>query len=160
MTNVADDQSAVTAVEAKRKLVYGSLMLYGMETVPLRERAMDQAVLGALIGSSKTKPFKSGEIQSNLRVGTGNVSFRPEVVHDALKRLRQKEQVDCVEDRKKSAYFLTAEGEKVTVQCVGKTNDLFAPVLEELLENTDHLISRPQAVEVCKDFICTAFVRF
>jgi len=160
MTNIASDQSAATAAEAKRKLVYGSLMLYGMETVPLRERAMDQAVLGALIGSSKTKPFKSGEIQSNLRIGTGNVSFRPEVVHETLRRLHQREQVGSVEDRKKLAYYLTAEGEQVTVEGVGKTNNLFAPVLEELLENTDHLIARPQAVEVCKDFICTAFVRF
>jgi hypothetical protein len=160
MDDLADNQSALLAVEAKRKLVYGSFMLYGMETVPLRERAMDQAVLGALVGSSKEKPFKNGEIQSHLRVGTGNVSFRPEIINETLRRLHQRGQVDCLEERRKNVYFLTTEGERVTSEGVGKTNDLFAPVLDELLQNSEHFILRSQAIEVCKDFICTAFVRF
>ena len=54
---------------------------------------------------------------------------------------------------------LTIPGSTVE-ELIGNAETLFKPVLEELLRDTGHLLTRSVAEAVCRQFICECFARF
>jgi DNA-binding PadR family transcriptional regulator len=159
MTQPTNTTPVLDSAEAKRALIYGALMLYGAETIPLRERALDQAVLAALIGSSLKAPLKNGDIQRRLRTGIGNIDLRPELISATVRRLNQSGLISIIEEKKKPAYYLTDSGEEVIQESAGKAECLFEPVLAEILNHSDESLDKSQAASVLRDFISSAFSR-
>ena len=160
MSNVLNPIDPAEAVESKRRLIYGSLMLYSAESIPLRDRALEAAVLAALVGASAGQPLKNGDIQHNLRTGIGNVDLRPELIRRTLDHLVEKGLVVQAEQRQKLVYYLSEDGEARTREGTREARSLFQPVLSEILEHAGDNLDREQATAVLEDFICTSFARF
>jgi hypothetical protein len=120
-------------IEDERRLILGTLMTHGPETVLLRERALDQLVLAALFGSSETRAFKNGDIQKHLREGLTEINIRPETINQTLDRLLATGQVQSYEERKKKVYFTTQSGNEILQKRGEEAESLLEPVLDEIL---------------------------
>jgi hypothetical protein len=144
----------------KRRLVFGSFMLYAPETGALRERAMEHTVLAALVGSSSESRMKNGNIQQHLRLGSAGTILQPEIILKTLKSLEAKGLVDeTADDLGKPGYFLTTEGMEQANREVGRVSALLNPVLDEMLQHTNHVIPQELGKRVCTDFICSVFTQ-
>ena len=160
MTKTLDEMASADPLEEKRQLIFGSLMLYSAESIPLRDRALEAAVLAALVGSSLEKPMRNGDVQRIIRAGLGEIGVRQEVIRETLHRLIDKGLVQAAEFMRKPVYYLTEAGDRRTRQGTLEAQSLFDPVLEEILANADQGLDRKQAASVSKDFISSAFARF
>lgn len=143
----------------KRQLIYASLIRYAPEAVPLRERVLDRLVMNALSASSVTNPHRLGTISKNLALGPG-AHVRAEVVQEALARLIAENKVVPTLLRKRHAYYLTDGAKEEVQRLIESSEDLFQPVLQRLLENTDHLVKAEIGASICQSFICESFSRF
>lgn len=160
MTKTLDQMATVDPLEEKRQLIFGSLMLYSAESIPLRDRALEAAVLAGLVGSTPEKSMRNGDVQRIIRAGIGEIGLRQEVIRETLHRLIDKGLVQAAEFMRKPAYYLTEAGEARTRQGTLEAQSLFDPVLDEILANADQGLNKNQAASVLKDFISTAFARF
>ena len=148
------------ADEQKRLFLYASLMRYGAETVPLRERAIDRLVLSALLGSTSGRVFKNGAIQKILKDGLSGLTLRPEIINESLSRLESQGKVVHVTERLKDAFFLPEQETNSLGEVIKSAEDTLGPVLSRLLENTEVLINHEVAQTICKKFLCLCFSRF
>jgi hypothetical protein len=148
------------AVAQKRFLLYASLMRYGAETVPLRERAVDQLVLSALLGSSVDNAFKNGRIQETLSKGMNGIKLRPELIKESLGRLEFQGKVNHITERSKDVFFLLEPEVKRLGDVIKSSEDTLRPVLSRLLENTETLVSPEIAQMICKKFLALSFAKF
>lgn len=160
MSTTLDFSDPVDPVEEKRRLIFGALMLYSAEAIPLRERALEAAVLAGLVGSTADRPMKNGDLQRLLRAGIGEIDLRPEVIRETLNRLIAKDLVRSFERMLKPVYHLTEIGEARTRQGTSEVHSLFEPVMVEILADGDDGLDKAQAAAVSKEFICTAFARY
>jgi hypothetical protein len=156
----AKTAAASPDLDAKRRMIFASLIRYSPETVPLRERILDRVVLTGLAGSNNSNTFKIGQIIGNLVTASTCTQFRVERVQEALQRLAHSGHVDYVETFKKKSYFLTSSGEAELNRVIRSSEDLFKPVLDRLLEHTGHLASREVGESVCQNFLFECFARF
>jgi hypothetical protein len=147
-------------VDEKRQVVYSSLLRYGTEAVSLRERALDRAVLGALIGSAADDPFRVGRIRENLHYRPEAPQIRQGAVQESIGRLKGEGKVDQTELRKVNAYFLTPAGAQEVTQVINSSEELFDPVLRGLLRDTAHLCSFDEGAHVFRKFVFECFGRF
>jgi hypothetical protein len=135
-------------------------MRYAPETVPLRERALDSLVLGALSGTTSDTPLRVGKISNNLSLGPNGPVVRAEVIQDSIARLIASERVSPTQLKTRHAYYLTKKGHADLARLISSSETLFEPVLQRLLVNTDHLLPAKIAKSVCQTFICECFARF
>jgi len=160
MSQVLRAVAVTDSAEARRRLIFGALMLYSAESIPLRERALEAAVLAALVGSTAGNPLRNGDVQRNLRAGIGNIDVRPEVIRNTLEQLAASGLVGKGALRQKDVYYLTESGNARTGAGASESRNLFEPVLSEILEHAGDDIDKTQATTVLEEFICTAFARF
>src|SRR5688572_30093274 len=135
-------------LEDKRKAVYASLLRFSNEAESLRERASDRVVLGALLGSSLSDPFRVGRIQEPLTFGSTECVFRPETIVSCLERLQKVGLVVATSLRTRNAYYITEEGENAASKLIVQTTDLFEPVIERLFKDTKGFIDSDVAGQV------------
>jgi hypothetical protein len=159
MANVST-RNAVSATDERRQIVFASLLRYAPETAPLRERALDRLVQVALLNATEQVPFKVGQIQAALLFGPTAPCIRAEIIHESIGRLIANDRVRHIEYKKKKAYHLTDDARAEVAKLLGSAEDLFNPVLDLLLENTSHLLSRAAGEDVCRKFICECFASF
>src|SRR5437868_12431313 len=107
------------SIEEKRQVLYSSLLRYTAEVVPLRERALDRVVLGALIGSTEEEPFRVGKIQENLHFGSNAPEIRNNAIQETLRRLEAQDKVRHELLRERHAYYLAPQAEEDVRQVVG-----------------------------------------
>jgi hypothetical protein len=155
----ASPQPSLT-LEERRQFIFASLLRYAPETASLRERALDRIVLAALLGSTEIFPYRVGRVQSALVLAPDAPVIRPEIIQGSLQRLTTAGKVKPTEVNKRHAYFLTPEAAQEVTELIGSGEDLFRPVLNRLLENTDHLLPRATAETICREFISECFARF
>jgi|GEM_PF-3499715 len=148
------------STEEKRQVVYASLVRFAPEAGPLRDRAVHRAVLGALIGSSSTNPYRLGHIRGNMTFGSETVSLRTEVVQKGLADLEVKGFVDNTLLRERHAYFITTQGQKEVDKLVVPVVDLFQDVNDKLFRDIDSAISAETAATIFRRFACECFGRF
>jgi len=147
-------------IEERRQVVYSSLLRYGTEAVSLRERALDRAVLGALIGSSSDQPFRVGKIRENLHYRPDAPQIRQETVQESIVRLREAGKVEQVLLRKVNAYHLTATGAEEVIDVINSSEELFEPVIRNLLRDTAHMFPFDEGAHVFRRFLFECFGRF
>jgi hypothetical protein len=146
------------SLDDKRQAVYSSLLRYSSEVVPLRERVLDRVVLGALIGSSESEPFRLGRIQLNLKFGSNAPEIRTEAIQEALKRLIKGEKVVSTELKKRHAYHLTNSGQEELSSLLVSADALFTVVLDNMLKDAD--VPQDLGRSVCRKFIFECFARY
>ena len=146
--------------DQKRQLIFASLVRYAPELGHLRERALDRVILGALLGSTESRPLRVGDIVGNLRLAANAPSIRPEIVQDSLRRLVAEGKVCQTEAKKKHVYYLTDETNRDVAQVARFAEDLFHPVVNRMLKDTAHLFTFGVGSSVCRGFICECFARF
>src|SRR5512146_3191527 len=100
-TQVARDPD----LDSKRQLIIASLLRFTPESASLRDRILDQLVLGGLLGSSPTHPYHVGESQSNILFGPTSQHFRAERISETLNRLGEQGKVKTLPKDKKNAYY-------------------------------------------------------
>jgi hypothetical protein len=144
----------------QRQLIYASLLRYAPETAALRERALDRLVLWSLAGSDHENPYRVGRIASQLVLGPHAPVIRTEVIQETLNRLIDSGKVRPSQLKGRHAYYLADDAVDDVRQLKQVAEDLFAPVLKRMLENTDHLISFENGSAVCRDFIFECFSQF
>lgn len=144
----------------KRQVIYASLMRYAPEATSLRERLLDRLVLAALIGSSQHHPFRIGDIRANILFAPSVSRIRTEVIQESLQRLLKAGMVQPTELKSRHAYYLTGAAATEIEQLVSSGEDLFAPVLSRMLENTAYLFPYEVGSSVCRAFLCECFARF
>ena len=152
--------AATLSLDHKRQVIYSSLLRFSAETVPLREAALDHVVLGALIGSSLEKPFKIGQVQSNLSFGDTSPQIREDVVRQALGRLVEQEKVVEHHGLARKSFYLNQKGTDELSRMIGSSQNMFDAVLETLLQHTQSLFTYEQGCVVCRKFIFECFSRF
>lgn len=148
------------SIEDKRKTVFSSLLRYQSDIIPLRQRALDRVVLGALIGSTEDSPYRVGKIRTNLKLGTAGASLRDIVIQDSLQQLIQQGKVIEGELLKRRAYFLSDSGLEEVNSQIESVASLFDKVLTVLLKDTENLVSFQVASVVCRRFIFECFARY
>jgi hypothetical protein len=126
---------AALTLDEKRQLIFASLLRYAPETAPLRDRALDQLVAGALLGSSENEPFRIGKISASLVFGS-DAPIRVGVIQESLERLIAVDKVRRTELNSRHAYHLTPGATEEMGRLVRSTEDLFKPVFDQLLANT------------------------
>lgn len=152
--------STADALEEQRQLLYSSVLRYTSEPITLRERVLDRVVLGGLIGSSESDPFRIGHIVQNLHLGKTSLKLRTETIQETLNRLIAANSVRGAMLSKRHAYYLTAEAE---AQISGVTNVAqqdFDSALSRMLKNTSRLIEFETAASICRRFIFECFARY
>lgn len=75
------------AIEQQRQLLYSAVLRYTSEPITLRERVLDKLVLGGLIGSNESEPFRLGRIALNLHLGETPLRLRTETIQETINRL-------------------------------------------------------------------------
>lgn len=151
---------AIPSAEEQRQTLYACLLRYTPEAGALRDRAMDRLVQTALLGSDEEHPYRIGRIQQNLTLGTQTLLFRPDLIQEALERLKAKELACQTELLKRHAYYLTPLASTELHEFLKSSQALFDPVVTRLLKDTSHLQSPDTCAAVCKAFMCEAFARF
>jgi hypothetical protein len=117
-------------------------------------------VISALLGSSAASPCRIGRIQAALTLGTGAPALRPESLQAVLRRLIESGKVLQVEVQKRHAYHLTEIASEDVAAMVGSGEDMFKPVLDRMLDNSEHLLMRKDGETICRTFISECFTRF
>ena len=148
------------SIEEKRQVLYSSLLRYTAEVVPLRERALDRVVLGALIGSTEEEPYRVGKIQENLHFGSNAPEIRNDAIQGTLRRLETLDKVRHTLLRKNHAYYLAPQAEEDVREVIGSAEPLFNTVLGKILRDTDHLFNYETGAAVCRKFFFECFARF
>jgi len=143
-----------------RQVLYAALLRYAPETISLRERVLDRLVLGALIGTDESIRLRMGAIRDNLRFGPDAPQIREEVVKEALDRLVQCGKVKQEKQRKVNVYCLVAGANEDLEHALQTAVNLFNPVLNKLLQNTEHLLAFETGEVICRAFISECFARF
>ncbi len=148
------------SIEEKRQVLYSSLLRYRAEMIPLRERALNRVVMGALIGSTEEEPFRLGRIQENLRFGSNKPEIRNEMIQETLERLIAADAVRQTQLLKRHAYYLTERGKEDIGNVLMSSEELFNNVLRRMLRNTEGTVSYEVGAFVCRKFIFECFARF
>lgn len=148
------------SIEEKRQVLYSSLLRYRAEMIPLRERALNRVILGALIGSTEGDPFRLGRIQDNLRFGSNKPEIRNEIIQETLERLIGAEAVGHTELLKRHAYYLTEKGQDDIGTVLMSSEELFSNVLRRLLRDITATVPPNTAASVFRKFIFGCFARF
>jgi len=146
--------------ESQRQILYACLLRYAPETSPLRERALDRLVLGALLGSDPEHPSRMGRIQKNLMLGTRALTFRLDQIQQVLGRLIADGRVAEVEYGRRHAYHLTPRASEELRRAIDYSESLFERVLRDLLKDTEHHMPYELGAAVCRTFICECLARF
>jgi len=155
-----ENVTASLSIEEKRQIVYSSLLRFAPEAASLRERALDKTVLGSLIGSLETNPYRIGTLVQNLKIGPAATELRVETIQESLSRLIKQNLVSETELLKRNAYFLTAAGERAAGQVIHKSEELFGEVLKTLLKDTESVVPFDVAANVFRAFTFECFARF
>jgi len=155
----SDSYQNTLTIEEKRRVVYASLLRFSPEAGSLRERAVDQIVLGALLGSTEDQPARIGAIRSNLQLGPDAPEIRIETIQESIDRLVQQDKVGHTLVRQRHAYYLRLEVAESIGRAVEESVQLFDSVLARLLHDTDHLVPKKDAQAACRSFICECFAR-
>lgn len=154
------EAQAALSTEERRQLIYASLLRYAPETASLRDRILERMVIAALVGSSATTPFRVGKIQRAMILAPDAPLIRPEVIQVALTHLMESGKVLQIELLKRHAYYLSETAAAEIAAMVGSGQDLFHPVMDRMLVNTEHLVPRDTAEQICREFIAECFTRF
>lgn len=152
--------SSSLTIEEKRQVVYSSLLRYASEAIPLRERALNRAVAGALLGSTAEEPFRVGRIQENLRYRPDAPQIRTEVIQSTLKRLIDEGLVTATLLMTRKAYYQTPKGVEEVAKVISSTGELFDLVLRGVLRNTRHIFAYETGAAVFRKFVFQCFARF
>lgn len=148
------------SIEERRQVVYSSLLRFRAEHVSLRERALNRAVAGALLGSTEEEPFRIGRIQENLRYRPDAPRVRVETIQGTVRRLIADGLVAPTELRKNPAYYLTQKGNEQVAEVVTSSEELFNEVLKGVLRDTRHLMDPALGAAVFRKFVFQCFARF
>jgi hypothetical protein len=148
------------SLEEQRQLLYSSILRYTSEPITLRERVLDRVVLGALLGSSETDPFRVGRIVENLHLGKTSLKLRVETIQETLDRLIKTGNVRSIELVKRHAYYLTAEAQAAISGATNQIQQGFDMAVQRMLKNIAHLVEIEIAASVCRRFIFECFARF
>jgi hypothetical protein len=143
----------------RRQALYAALLRYTPETGPLRERALDRVVLGALLGSTKDRPLRVGEIRERLHDGVKGPAIRTETLQGSLGRLREAGKVGHTERLTRHAYFILEAAEREVDSAVAAGAHLFQSAVGRMLEGTGHAVAPDVATLVCHSFISEAFAK-
>lgn len=154
------EAQAALSSEERRQLIYASLLRYAPETASLRDRILERMVIAALVGSSATSPFRIGRIQRAMVLAPDAPLIRSEVIQIALNHLMESGKVLQIELRQRHAFYLTEAAAVEITAMVGSGQDLFRPVMDRMLANTEHLVPRNTAEQICREFIAECFTRF
>ena len=99
-------------------------------------------------------------IHDQTRIIPSSSGLRGDVIEDALGRLAVRNFVGYVTTPAKTAYYLTELGRNKTDEATESAVQLFVPVLNRMLEDTDALCGHAEGVQVCRTFISECFARF
>ena len=147
-------------IDEQRQILYAALVRHSPETGSLRDRALDRMVLVALLGSSKSSPMDLRQIHDETRIIPSSSGLRGDVIEDALGRLAVRHFVAFVTISTKTAYCLTDLGRTKTDEATESAAQLFVPVLERMLQDTEIHCSADEGAQVCRTFISECFARF
>lgn len=148
------------AVGDKRQILYAALLKYSPEAGSLRERVLDRLVLLALLDSSESQPMRVGAIQRGTRFDPTYRGLRTEWIQETLTRLMRRDLVLRTTLRQRHAYYLSETGQNSTDEATQSASQLFEPVLDRMLRNTESICDRTDAEVVCRTFISECFGRF
>ncbi len=147
-------------IEEKRQILYATLLQHAPEVGSLRDRVLDRLVRVALLGSSAESPMTVGAIRDSIRVAPQSSGLRTEFLQSTLNRLRKKGAVGFKKHNNKSTYYLEELGRRQTDEAVTSAAQLFDPVLDTILKDTEHYCSRDVASKIVRTFISECFARF
>lgn len=150
----------VLGIDERRAVIYTSLLRAAPEAAFFRERVLDHVILGGLLGSSEISPLKAGIIERNLYKDSRPFTLRIETVKTSLERLVKKGLAASFQERGKSVYYLTEQGEKELERALTEGKDIFAPVIERLLQNIDATIGFDKGAIIIRRFILVCFAQF
>jgi hypothetical protein len=149
--------SSTITDDEKRQILYSALLRHFPEAKPLRTRALERLVLGALYGSSESAPATVGDIQSVLVLDCNGTSLRTETIQTVLADLIETGQVSQTIRRKKHAYYLTPNTESDIAQKISDVTTLLHAALRRVTRGCPATVD---ATTVVKRFICECFARF
>lgn len=155
MTNVPPELDL--SDDEQREVLYAILLRHFPETQPLRDRAVDCLVLGALFGTTEDSALKLTEIQRNLRVGEAEAALRIETIRPAVDRLIAEGKVVVTSRRLKKVFYLAAATQ---IELGGDFLDskrMFTNVIGRIVDGLSHTES---ASHVCRRFLSNCFARF
>lgn len=141
----------------KSRALYACVMRYSTEMIPLRDRAVDSAVLGALLDSNEKKPLKIGQIQSILQFGSYAPELRLEIIRDSLNRLVLANKIRPIEVLKKQAYYIEESTGETLSHRVRPIEDLLTSVIKRHMQNFDGPLEKASAI--CQIFLSECFAR-
>jgi hypothetical protein len=147
----------LSELERKRKALYACAIRYSTEMLPLRERAIDSAVLCALLDSNEKEPLKIGQIQSIISFGSNAPALRLEIIKESLSRLFKKDKVGEIEVRTKKAYFIREKAAEELNSDAQTSDELLTRVIQRHTQNCDG--PQEQVLDVCKTFLSECFAR-
>lgn len=150
----------MSTIDEKRQAVYSSLCCFASEAIPLRQRAVQRLVLGALIGSSEKLPYNLLKIEKNLSSGQQKISLRSGLISEALAALVQQQVVIEVNYKNKKCYFISGQGDDVISEISSGKEDMFKDASVELFRDTTTFISQSESYYVFKKFCYECFARF
>ncbi|MFZ2491414.1 MAG: hypothetical protein WA208_08005 [Thermoanaerobaculia bacterium] len=145
--------------DEKRQILYAVLLRHFPETQPLRERAVDCLVLGALFGTTADSALKLGDIQRNLRVGDTTTSLRLETIKPAVDRLVADGKVRVATRRFKKVYFLGDETQQLLATEFQSSRQMFSGVVARMCTGVD-VKRRDDAERLCRRFMSECFAKF
>lgn len=147
------------SIEAKRQLIYASLLRYGPTSVPLRDRIIDRLTIGGLLGSNQETAFGIGLVASKIFAGSRK-SLRLERVQESLQRLIASGFVMCIIAKRKNKYFLSQKGIEQANEAVANAEDIFDASFRRVLSDVPIFCSYDAAVDICRSFLVECFGRF
>lgn len=158
MSTVQLNDSGLTSDE-QRQVLYAFLLRHFPETQPLRERAVDCLVLGALFGTDETSALKLREIQRNLRVGETTAALRLETLRPSVERLVDAGTVLTSTRRFKKVYYLGEAAQRSLADTFRSSSRMFQSAITRMTAGVDSR-SLGESERICRRFMSECFARF
>jgi hypothetical protein len=126
--------------------------------IPLRDRAIDTAILGALLHTRETQPLTVAQIQTTLTFGPHAPALRLEIIKESLNRLIRENKIGPASAAAADeTYFIQEATARELDSCVRPIEDLLAKVIER--HTRDHAGPPEQAFSVFQTFLSECFAR-
>lgn len=146
-------------VQERRQIVYSSVLRYAPEAIPLRQRVLDQVILGALIGSTASSPFRVETLLDHLAQENGRLGLRRDVVESAIKRLLTDSQlVEHPSERGRPAYHLSSSAEARLDASTSEIATLISAAFQRHFRDLVEIADVP--TKVFRHFVMECFARY